>query len=256
MKLRTTLLTLAIVGAGIATQVIPGASQGEPLTAAQRDAVKALIVETLKSNPEVITEALQELQRRNEESEQAAKRTGIRDNKTALFETTHGLTGGNPQGTATLVEFFDYNCSACRSGFPEIVKAMEADPNLRVIFKELPIIDRENSPKVARLSVASAAQGKYFNYHRALMAASGRLNEAKALDIAKQLGLDLDKLKADAASAATTTVLSDTEKLADTLKLEGTPAIIIGETFFAGAIPQDTIAEAVSDIRKNGCAVC
>lgn len=135
---------------------------------------------------------------------------------------------GNPDGNITLSEFFDYNCPFCRKLVPVVQRLISADPQLRIVYRELPVFG-EGSYFAARASLASLQQGKYWPFHAALMGMRGRAAEAPVMRIARQVGLDEAKLRRDMDSEAVLSHISASQELADHMGLMGTPTFVAGD---------------------------
>ncbi|MES2219220.1 MAG: DsbA family protein [Pseudomonadota bacterium] len=146
-------------------------------------------------------------------------------NAPELLRTEKNPESGNPNGKVTLVEFFDYQCSHCIAANPTVVAVMKINPELRVVYKEFPL-NSGVSTYAAKAALAANMQGKYFQFHDALMRAAGGLTEAKVLDIAKTCGLNIDKLKVDMESSEVADALKANYKLAQSLGISGTPVLI------------------------------
>ncbi|MBC8051255.1 MAG: DsbA family protein [Chitinophagales bacterium] len=215
----------------------------------QKKAIETIVREYLLANPEILVDVSAELQKRNE-AKLAERRKPILK---SLFAKETPYSVG--KGDVTIVEFFDYNCPVCRSAFEDIAKLMETDKNVRVVFVDMPIF--QDSPPIIQASLASAKQGKYFEYHRAMLAHKGRLTEVEALRIAKEVGLDVDRLKTDMNSPEIQAAMRENLKIAEDLGVNGTPAFFIGDDDIAGA-PEDAqqLIDMVNATRKNGCGVC
>ncbi|MDX2263714.1 MAG: DsbA family protein [Hyphomicrobiales bacterium] len=211
--------------------------------------VEQIVRDYLINNPELLLEVNDALQKKLQAKLAERRQPVLRE----LYARDTPYAVG--QGDVTVVEFFDYNCPVCRTAFQDLTKLMEADKSVRVIFIDMPIF--QDSPPISALSLASAKQQRYFDYHRALLNHKGRVTEADALRIAKEIGLDADKLKKDAASDEIQNVMRENLKLADTLGVNGTPAFFVGDTDIAGA-PDDAqqLIDAVANVRENGCAAC
>ena len=120
------------------------------------------------------------------EKEQAEKlKVAIAENAREIYRDPKADTAGNPNGDITVVEFFDYNCGYCKRGLHDVIKLVESDPNVRVVFKELPILSK-GSEEASRVAIAAGRQGKYWDMHKAMLEAKGQMNEANALAIADQ----------------------------------------------------------------------
>jgi protein-disulfide isomerase len=152
------------------------------------------------------------------------------------------------------VEFFDYNCTYCRRALPDVVKLVNEDGKVRLVLKELPIFGVD-SEAAAKLALASNKQGKYFEMHQKLFSEPGKADKNKALRVAKELGLDVDKLQKDAEGTDIEKALDEAKDLAQKLNLQGTPLYVIGDQVIAGA-PDDLFDQfkaKVAEVRRKGC---
>ena len=156
-----------------------------------------------------------------------------------------------------MVEFFDYNCGYCKRGLGGVVKLIESDPKVRVVFKELPILSK-GSEEAARVALAARKQGKYWEVHRALLSARGQANEASALKLAEELGLDMEQLKADMESAEVKAEIAQSEDLAKKMGVNGTPHFLVGDRSVPGAPENlyEQLSTHVNELRKQGCSYC
>src|SRR4029079_18875148 len=150
----------------------------------------------LMENPEVLRDAMQELDRKQQMAEESARADSLKTMSADIFHNGDDLVGGNPKGKGNMVEFFDYNCGYCKRAFPDVMKLIDGDKDLKLVMKEFPILC-PGSGYAARAALASRKQGKYWEYPLAMMAHEGRVDEAVADQIAEAQGLDLKKLKAD-----------------------------------------------------------
>ncbi len=248
---RTTLL------AGLSVVSIAGLSavaQEKTFSDAQTKAIEKVVKDYLVKHPEVVRDALIELEKRQVAEQEKQQHKAIASNADLLFRSKTSFVGGNPKGDVTVVEFFDYNCTFCKRAFKDLVKLIETDKNVRVVFKELPIFG-EASIAAARVAIASTKQNKYFEFHSALLRAPGRATEAAAMKIAKELKLDIDQLKKDMKSKFVDEALAESQKLANDIGLQGTPLYLVGDKIIPGA-PEDLydrMVKMIADVRKNGC---
>ena len=249
------LMTLrALLIAMIALFVLP--AQAAEFNDAQKKELGDIIRQYLMENPEVVRDAMQELERKQQEAEDAARGDTLKTLAADVFRSKDDLVAGNPEGKVTMVEFFDYNCGYCKRAFPDVMKLINADKDLKLVMKEFPILG-PGSVYAARAALASRKQGKYWEYHMALMAHEGRIDESVADQIAEAAGLDLKKLKADMVSDEVAQVIGRNMQLADALKIQGTPAFILDETVIPGAVGYDALAAVVKQIRDSGgCKLC
>jgi len=148
--------------------------------------VKQLALEAILENPEIIMQAVAILQQR--EKERAA--SGANTVRLQLESDPNAPNLGNPEGDVTVVEFFDYNCPYCRSAGQTVQALLAADANVRVIYREWPILG-DDSVIAARAALAAREQGKYEAFHWALMGGEGRVTEALIFKVARDLGMDV-----------------------------------------------------------------
>lgn len=204
----------------------------------------------LLENPEVIVEAMEVLERRRQAAEIEELHTVLAARHDEIFRDPQSPVGGNPQGDVTLVEFFDYNCPYCRRVAGVMQQAAEADPNLRLVYKEFPILG-PGSHVAARAALAAARQGRYVAYHAALMRASGSLGESEALEIAQTVGIDVERLRADMADPALGEAVERNLELAHALRITGTPSFVVGDQIIRGATDLETMQKAIAAARRE-----
>ena len=157
---------------------------------------------------------------------------------------------GNPKGDVTLTEFFDYNCPHCRTSVPVIRKLIGDDPHLRVVLREWPVFG-ESSEFCARASLASVKQGKYWQFHSGLMAIRGRAEEASAMRVAQEVGLDPAKLQSDMGSANVEDHIAQSMALGDHMGLMGTPTFIAGNDALFGKRSGFELRDLVARARRD-----
>jgi protein-disulfide isomerase len=223
----------------------------------QRQAIGQIIKEYLISNPEVFIEVQGALEAKLEKENAERLKVAIAENAEDIFRHPNAAVAGDPDGDITVVEFFDYNCGYCKRGLADVVKLVESDPKVRVVFKELPILSK-GSAEAARVALAARNQGKYWELHRALLKARGQANEASALKLAEELGLDMEQLKADMESDEVKAEIAHSEALAKKMGVNGTPHFLIGDRSIPGA-PEDLyeqLSTHVNELRKQGCSFC
>lgn len=228
-------------------QANPGIAAGN---APSGDDIRAYLL----ANPGVIVEAINVYEQQQAAAAAAADGQLVRSNADELYNDGFSLVRGNPEGDLTVVEFADYNCGYCKRAHAEVEKFLEADGNVRLVIKELPILG-EGSVLAARAALASRAQqdgALYSDFHDALMSHRGAHNEASVMATAEKMGLDLDALKANMESDAVREQIGRTYDLARTLKINGTPAFVIGDEVVRGFIPADRLAEFAKTEREEG----
>lgn len=248
-----------LAAAGLALlSTAPVQAQTSGLTPDQRKAVVDLIRETLIKNPEIIQEAMVEMERRTTVAQAEAQRNAVATEKARLIDPATSAILGNPQGDVTIIEFMDYNCGFCKRALEDVRALAKEDPKLKVVIKDFPILGPD-SVEASRVAVAAMTQlqgAKYFDFHNKLMATKGRVNGAKALEVAKEAGADVERLKKDMESAQTKAVIEDTVALGDRLGLTGTPAFIVADEVVFGAVGQAALKAKIDAVRKCGKATC
>lgn len=202
------------------------------VTPTERAKIEEVVHQYLLQKPEVIIEAVQNYQRKQyEQAEQTIKKTQETAGTFAapLFHQANDPTAGNPQGKITVVEFFDYQCPHCVDMAPILDAIIKANPDVRIVFKEFPIRG-PISDFASRAALAANKQGKYYQFSHALLIAKQPLTQDAILQIAKDNGLNVDQLKKDMNDASINDQIKANTKLAQDLKLFGTPAFFIGKT--------------------------
>ena len=210
------------------------------------DRIKKLAIEAILENPQVIMEAVAILKKR--ESDQAT--SGTKPIRLKLESDPGSPNLGNINGDVTVIEFFDYNCGYCRQAGKIIQALIASDPNIRIIFREWPVLG-EGSTFAARAVLASAEQGKYEEFHWALMNGKVRVTKAVVMKVARDLGLDIAKLEADMVSQTVDLHLEQSNMLAQNLGFTGTPAFIVGNEKVPGMISFNQISELVAEARDT-----
>ncbi len=234
---------------GILLAMAP-ARAAEDLTARQKQQVEELLRELLIKNPEILVEALEEYQRREKANSLARARQALVDNREQILNDPASPVGGNPDGDVTLVEFFDYQCGYCKSVVDRVAGTVAKDKNIRWVFKEFPILG-PTSVYASRAALAAHRQGKYQEFHLALMRSRGKLTEKKVLRFAAEAGLDVARLEADLKTPEIAALIARNMALADALNVRGTPAFIIGDVLVPGAIDAATLNRLIAAARGS-----
>lgn len=211
----------------------------------------------LMENPEVIRDAFYELERRKAEAEAQERTATISQNKTVLFDSTRQAVLGNPEGDVTLVEFFDYNCGYCKRALGDMNKLLEEDSGLRVVLKEFPVLG-QGSVEAAHVAAAvnMIAPDRYNDFHQKLLTAKGQANGAKAIAVAKEIGIPDDELAAKLKDPEVGATIDESYGLAKSLGLTGTPSYVIGDEVVFGAVGYDELKSKIADIRACGSTTC
>ena len=224
---------------------------------AQRKEIESIIKDVLLNNPEILVEAQNALESKMEKLQAEKMAVAMKEHAGELYRPANSPIVGNIKGDVPVIEFFDYNCGYCKKAFSDLAKLMDKDKKVRVILKEFPILAK-GSEEASRVALAAKMQGKYWEFHRAMLESQGQANEASALRVAEKLGLDMAKLKKDMASAEVKKEIDDTRSLAGKMGIQGTPHFIVGDKIIAGAPENlaELLGKHVGDVRKEGCKVC
>jgi protein-disulfide isomerase len=206
-------------------------------TPAEKAQIEEIIRGYILEHPEILPEAISLLQKRNAEK-------GVTANAKRIFEDPDSVVGGNPRGDVTIVEFFDYTCGYCKMMNPALNQLIKSDGKIRFIYKEWPVRGTV-ADFASHAAIASRLQGKYTQFHDALYAANGQLSEERVINIAKQQGLDITKLKSDMTSPQTNAIIDRNRQLGQEMGFDGTPTFIVGREIIPGAVSLDQMAAAV-----------
>jgi protein-disulfide isomerase len=221
-----------------------------PLDPAFQQAVEQVVEQYLRTHPEVIEQTLQALQTKREDEERERVRMVIATRQADLLNDPHSPVSGNLKGDVTLVEFFDYRCGYCKRVAGAVSQLQHDDPNIRVVYKDFPILG-EASVFAARAALASKAQGKHLAFHEALLASQDDLTQEKIFAIAKDVGLDPERLQADMQAPIIQTVIDRNRALARDLGINGTPGFIVGTELVPGALDLKDLKNLVGQTRKE-----
>ena len=245
-----------IVGALALSPAIAGA---QSITPAQRGEIETIIKEYLLSHPELLQEVMVELEKRQTVAEAEKHRNAVKEHAAIIFNSPRQVTVGNPQGDVAVVEFFDYNCGYCKRAMVDMMEMIKSDPKLKFVLKEFPVLG-EGSVQAAQVAAAVRMQDKtggkkYLEFHQKLLSGRGQVDKARALAVAKEVGLDVARIEKDMASDEVRLQLEESMKLAEALGLNGTPSYVVGGDVVVGAVGLNTLKERVNKARC-GQATC
>ncbi|MBT3703781.1 MAG: DsbA family protein [Alphaproteobacteria bacterium] len=228
----------------------------EALTPAQKKAVEATIESYLIAHPEIIVQALQSMQEREKQAKENQVIGYLSNNGDRIRNDPNSFVGGNPDGDVTLVEFFDYRCGYCKKFHPVLEELLKTDKNLRVVYKEFPILGPE-SQLASQAAIAAMIQDPklYLPFHVALMEARGSLTQERILDIAEEIGLDLGRLKGNLQANKIKEVVASNYDLAQNLGITGTPGFVIGDKIIPGYVNAQQMRSLIAEAR-TGCKTC
>jgi protein-disulfide isomerase len=234
-------------------------AHAQPFSPEQRSEIEKVIRDYLLRNPEILQEVIQEMERRQVQADAEKHREAIKEHAEAIFNSKRQVVIGNPQGNVTMVEFFDYNCGFCRKALADKIELMKADPNLRVVLKEFPVLG-EGSTQAAQVAIAVRMQDKtggkkYFEFHQKMFASRGQVDKARALAVVREIGFDAARAERDMNSDEVRLTLEEDFKLAEALGINGTPTYVFSGQVVVGAVGVQKLREAINTARC-GKATC
>ena len=238
-------LVFAIAVVAVSTPPLALASDFTP---DQKNEIEAIVRDYLKNHPEMLIEAIQAADDKLKADAKNKSVQALAAHKQEAFNDPQSPVVGNPNGNVTLVEFFDYRCPYCKEVEPSLEKLVADDRQLRIVFKEFPVLGPE-SEIAAHVALAARLQGKYDAFHRAMMSTTGHIDEAVIYKVAASVGLDVNKLKQDITSPDIEKELKANLDLGNALDLSGTPSFIVGNTIVPGAISADDLKQLIADAR-------
>ena len=245
---------LAIAGVVLASLAAPAVA----FDAKEKEEIGKIVREYLLQNPDVLYEAQKEWNRRQEAKLAEQRSVALKDYVAKIDKSKLHASLGNPKGDVTLVEFFDYNCGFCRRAIKDIDALVQADPNLRVVLLELPVI-REESIGAAQVSLAvnRVAPAKFKAFHDGLLGGQALATKSKAMSVATGLGIDRAAIEAEMGKPQIRDALLESKQLADDLGVEATPTYVIGDAVVPNTSNAvDDLTGRVAALRKCGKSVC
>jgi protein-disulfide isomerase len=249
---------IAAACAALLALSLPQASRADAFTAPQKSEIERIVHDYLVAHPEVLQEAMSELEKRQTAAESEKHKTAVKDNAQNLFSSPRQVVLGNPDGNVTFVEFFDYNCGYCKRAMTDMLTLLKDDPKLKVVLKEFPVLG-PGSVEAAQVATAVRMQDKsgkkYLDFHQKLLGGRGQADKARALAAAKDAGLNMAQLEKDMAGPEVKASLQESFKLAEALGLNGTPSYVIGSDVVIGAVGLPALQEKINTARcgKASC---
>ncbi|MGY3436862.1 MULTISPECIES: DsbA family protein [unclassified Marinovum] len=245
--LKTTALALTLATPALATDLTE-------MTDAEREIFREEVRAFLMDDPQVIIDAVNELERQKAAAQDGQDEDLIANNHAAIFNDGVSHVGGNPDGDITLVEFVDYRCGYCRKAHDEVHELIKTDGNIRFITKEFPILgpDSLESAKFAIAVRDVAGDEAYVAANDTLIRFNGSVTEAALRKIAETLEVDADAVIARMNDDEVTQIIADTRALAQKLKINGTPTFVLEDTMLRGYLPLEGMRQMVDQTRQDG----
>ncbi|MEO6298681.1 MAG: DsbA family protein [Paracoccaceae bacterium] len=249
--MRRSLITLTTAFALLATTALAGGLGA--MTDAERTAFRDEVKQYLLENPEVLMEAMQVLQNRQDKTAADHDKQMLSDNADVIFKDPASWVGGNPDGNITVVEFMDYRCTYCRKSYSEVADLVKSDGNIRFVVKEYPILG-DDSVASARFAIAVKllhGDDAYAKVHDALITLRGAPDAETLARLATTMGFDPKPVLAMMGDAKVTAIIADNHALADKLNITGTPTFVIDQTMLRGYVPEDGMRQIVAQERAS-----
>jgi protein-disulfide isomerase len=225
---------------------LPGAlALANEFTPAQRAEIVTIMRDALKRDPSILRDAVAALQA----DETGKQKELLAAAKNTLVDPADPV-GGNPHGDVTIVEFFDTRCPYCRKLEPTMADLLARDHGVRVVFKDLPILGPA-SVLGSKALLAAQRQGGYEKLRDAIMSGPPQTTKAMIQEAAQRLALDWPRLERDMDDPAIQARIDANLKLARSVGIEGTPALIIGGELIPGAVEGDELRSAIAKARAT-----
>lgn len=244
------LIAAGALVAGRLTAPAQVAGPTDVASAADNDQFGKRVRDYLIANPEVLIDAMKELERKQDSERDTQAQKGIEEHGKELMNDPDSPVSGNPNGDVTIVEFSDYQCPYCKRSYPVVKSVVADDGKVRIVYKDLPILG-EASRIAALAALASRNQNKHEAFHNALMQFSGKLDRDQILSIAGSVGIDVAQLQKDMEDPKLKAIIDRNMALASALGVRGTPAFVIGKQFVPGAIDAETLKQLIAEARKS-----
>lgn len=254
MRIKTLKLALAAVAAVL---MLAPYTASQAIDTEERAEIELIIREYLLSNPELLLEVQQALE--TKQREEAAERAALalNDNRDTIFNSPNQGVIGNNGAPITIVEFFDYNCGFCQRAMDDMNALLKVNQDLKFVMKELPILS-EGSVEASRISTAvyRLYPDRYAEFHNSLLGRQGMKDGNRALEVAREMELNVDELSAEARKDDVIDAFREANSLATSLGINGTPSYVIGDEVVFGALGQEVLQGKIDNVKKCGKTVC
>ncbi|HEX4508064.1 MAG TPA: DsbA family protein [Alphaproteobacteria bacterium] len=253
MRLFSHLSVLVCLAASLAFPVLAAdpPAPPSPFNDAQKAGIESIVHDYLLKHPEIILQAVEAYQANLQADKDKAAKEELTKRQADLLHDPATQVLGNAASECAIVEFFDNQCPYCQANEPEIQKLLKDDNKVKLVLKEFPILG-PISLVASKAALASVKQGKYPQFHEALLAHKGHYDKAALVDeIAKSVGLNLDQLHKDMGSPEIQAEIDKTLELGRALDINGTPGFVIGDQIISGASSVDELKKYVADACKG-----
>lgn len=235
---------------------LPAFAQEQPLASKMTDAERAAFRDEVRAylleNPEVLIEAMDVLQSREEEAATLRDVQMVSTRSDMIFNNPNDWVSGNPNGDITLVEFMDYRCSYCRQAYAEVDELIKSDGNIRFVVKEFPILGEASliSSQFAIAVLQLHGPEAYGKVHDALMTLRGEPSPETLSRLATDLGLEAKPILDRMNTPPVMKVIQENQELATQMEITGTPAFVLKDMVMRGYAPLDVMRDFVDEARN------
>lgn len=223
-------------------------AQADALSDTQKQEVEKLIADYFVANPEALGRALDNMQTHYQKLEEERKIAAIRNNAKDLYFADGDFSMGPKDAPITIVEFFDYNCGYCKRAFDPLMQVLNENDDVRLVFKELPILS-DGSRRAAQAALAIDDQLKFLTFHTKLMTHQGSINDAVVDRALEEIKLSPAEIRRIGQGKEVQEVLNRNQRVASVLGISGTPAFVINDKIFPGALEKATLDQVISEAR-------
>jgi protein-disulfide isomerase len=252
ISMRKLILSAVSALAMSASLAVPTHAEGT-----NRAEVEKIIKEYLLANPEILVEVQSASTAKREKEDKIARDKVLSESSADIFSASADAIIGNPKGDVTVVEFYDYNCGYCKRALTDMNAMVKADPNLRFVLKEYPILGEDSvKAHIVAQSFRKLMPEKYGEFHRELLGGGGRADEARAMQVAVALGAKEADVRKGMEDPAIGSLFDKNHQLAESLNITGTPSYVIKDDVVFGALGADVLTQKVENVRKCQKTAC
>lgn len=245
---------ILLLGLSLLPACLPAAAWADPgkevFSPEQRRAIVDIVRDALKSDPSILRDAVTVLQADSANQEARAQQSAIASHRQDLMSHPGDPEAGNPKGDVTVVEFYDPRCPYCRKMLPSIEAMLQHDHGVRLVYKDIPVLGPASTME-ARALLAAHLQGGYSKMQAALMGDPAQPTPGMIAGVAKEEGLDADRLAKDMDGPEVSQRIKDNKALAQALKVTGTPTFIVGDQVIPGMVEVNDLQDAIAAVRKG-----
>ena len=225
-----------------------GAQDAQPLTETAK--IEQIIHDYLLQHPEVVIEAVNKYQTQQAQAAAAQQAKALVERRDELTKDPDAPVLGNPKGDVALVEFFDYRCPYCKAVSAGLIDTIKSDGSVRLVMKEFPILGAE-SEYAAKAALAANRQGKYGEFHEAMMTFKAKVTIEDVKRIAGEVGIDTAKMERDMVAPDIASMIQRNYDLAQALGITGTPSFVISDQLIPGAISMEEMKKRIATARQK-----